>query len=391
MLHLAIPPPFPSPPLPPFFSSLILSPPPPLPPSTSKSIKAPPPHLSFTSSPPLLSAPSINPLFHLHLKNKKAPPSPPKPPKQTGLDLAISTTTRLLGDDFDSIPTKISLTLSARACFDIGDNSTPLRLAVKDQVAYDWNTSNPKAPIKNGDVDVISVVADCGFRRSLLQTNSNVTIQSSINLPTGVKASTSMVESFRLSSTMHLTSPVSLRVSAFASTFGVRDATVITATAVTKTVDAFPPPPSPQLLSPPPDSYYVEAMEAGSSVDNTSATAITLGFVIGGAVVIDPGRGKRNREKVLIKMQELQQHDLSDHGPTYLFSARKAVHAKNRECAQKLLGEGEVESHSYSARDYCPGHVGFTIAGGEIGYGNDDGGDGDENAIAGINRQYCAR
>ncbi len=59
---------------------------------------------------------------------------------------------------------------------------------IRSQVASGWNSANPNAPIKNGDVEVMSVNASCGSRRShrsLMQSTSIVTTSSSINLPLG--------------------------------------------------------------------------------------------------------------------------------------------------------------------------------------------------------------
>eukprot|EP00798_Chlamydomonas_sp_ICE-L_P021651 gene21651-28664_t len=117
----------------------------------------------------------------------------------------ITTTTRVVNEEFVFIPTEIVLTVSAEVCFAIGDNPNPFTLAFQDQVASDWNTANPSAPIKNGDVEVISVNTDCGIRRShrsLLQPRS--------------RAST-----------------MSMLVSSFASNFGVEGATVTSSTHAT--------------------------------------------------------------------------------------------------------------------------------------------------------------
>eukprot|EP00798_Chlamydomonas_sp_ICE-L_P017434 gene17434-23737_t len=195
---------------------------------------------------------------------------PPAQPYGSGPIPTITATTRVLNEEFDYIPTEVLLTVSTEACSAIGENPTPFTLALQDQVAYEWNTSNPNTPIKNGDVEVLSVIATCGSRRShrsLLQSVSSVTALSSINLPTGVQASASMVESFKQASEL------SMVASSFASNFGIEGVTTTTSSSETKALSAFPPPPSP----PPPASPQLlrilpNGEEAGSGDDAALAT-----------------------------------------------------------------------------------------------------------------------
>eukprot|EP00798_Chlamydomonas_sp_ICE-L_P011629 gene11629-34338_t len=109
-----------------------------------------------------------------------------------GVTVTVSSSVNLPTDacheKFVSIPIEVILTVSAEACSAIGADPNPFNLGFQDQVASDWNISNPNAPIKNGDVEVLSVKTDCGSsrsHRSLLQPSYRVTTSSSINLPTG--------------------------------------------------------------------------------------------------------------------------------------------------------------------------------------------------------------
>eukprot|EP00798_Chlamydomonas_sp_ICE-L_P027488 gene27488-4795_t len=156
----------------------------------------------------------------------------------------ITTPPRVPNTDFYSIPTEVDLTVSFEACLAINSSPAPFKEKFQEEVASDWNTANPGAYIMNGDVEVISVVASCGSRRShrsLLQP-SFVATQSSVNLPPGVQASGTMIDSFQQEST------ASMMGSSFTSDFGIKSVSVTpSTTAETKTFTMPPPSPPPSL------------------------------------------------------------------------------------------------------------------------------------------------
>eukprot|EP00798_Chlamydomonas_sp_ICE-L_P016189 gene16189-22351_t len=232
-------------------------------PSTSQQIP-----LAPFSSPSLPSPPPRPPL----------PPFPPKPPAQpygSGPMPTITTTSRELNEKFDSIPSEVTLTVSDEACKAIDAVTTPFILAFQEQFASDWNTSNPNTPIKNGDVKVTFVNPVCGSRRShrsLLQPSSTVITTSSINLPTGVTASASMIGDLKEASSL------GMLVGSFASNFGVKGVTVTPSTPVTLIASA--PPRSPPSASDP------GREENDGSSDNLAITLAAVAVGISGTVLI---------------------------------------------------------------------------------------------------------
>eukprot|EP00798_Chlamydomonas_sp_ICE-L_P016181 gene16181-22342_t len=229
--------------------------------STLPSIILPPPN------PPNLPSPPPRPPL---------PPFPPKPPAQpygSGPTPTITTTSRVLNEKFDSIPSEVILTVSDEACKAIVANPTPFILAFQEQFASDWNIFNPSTPIKNGDVEVTSVNPVCGSRRShrsLLQSSPTVITSSSINLPTGVTASDSMI------SALEEASSVGMSVGSFASNFGVEGVTVIPSTPVARIASA--PPHSPASAS--------DENEGGSDNDNLAITIAIVAVGISGTLTI---------------------------------------------------------------------------------------------------------
>eukprot|EP00798_Chlamydomonas_sp_ICE-L_P009609 gene9609-7522_t len=187
-----------------------------LPPPSTPSLPSPPPR------PPLLPF----------------PPNPPAEPYGSGPMPTITTTTRVLNDKFDSIPFEVTLTISDEACKAIDAKPTPFILAFKEQLASVWNASNPATPIKNGDVEVTYVNPVCSSRPS-----PTVITNGSINLPTGLTASASIISALKEAS------DVGMSVGSFASNFGVGDVTVTFSAPTTLIV--FTPPPTPASASDP--------------------------------------------------------------------------------------------------------------------------------------------
>eukprot|EP00798_Chlamydomonas_sp_ICE-L_P028118 gene28118-31232_t len=195
-----------------------------------------------SSSQPLPQSTPLSPPRPLMPPKPPAPPFPPKPPARpygTAPMPTITATIRVPNEEFASIPTEVSLIVTLAACTAIDADPMPFKLAYQEQVASDWMTSNPDTPIKNGDVEVISVIATCPpsrrSHRSLLEPSSSVITKSSINLPAGVVASDSMLDSFKQKS------EVSMLVSSFASDFGVETVTTSVSSPEMKTTPGAPP------------------------------------------------------------------------------------------------------------------------------------------------------